>query len=95
MNDIDDMPEINTGNGYQNNLIATTNDRLKKTVVELRGLDSRIRNEAARVESSIKIFQQIVKDSDDKNTKLQKTIVFLTWVMVGFGIIQIIITFCK
>jgi len=38
----DDMPTIDTGNGYQNNLIATTNDRLKKTVVELRKLQATI-----------------------------------------------------
>lgn len=34
----DELAEIKTGNGIDRDLAATSNDRLKKTVLELRGL---------------------------------------------------------
>ena len=37
-----DFPDIKTGNGIDRDLAATTNDRLKKTVLELRSLKDAI-----------------------------------------------------
>ena len=77
----DDFPEINTGNGYSANLAATTNDRLKKTVVELRGLNSAI----SKLDTDLKSFST-------SSDKWSKKLVYLTWVLIVFTIILVGLT---
>ena len=76
MND-QEFPEIKTGNGIDRDLVATTNDRLKKTVLELRSLKDVI----AKLEKTI-------VGLDEKNGKLQTRIFGLTIVAVVLATLQ-------
>lgn len=71
--------KIKTGNGIDRDLAATTNDRLKKTVLELRSLKDAI----ARLERTI-------VGLDEKNEKLGIRIYWLTIVGVILAGVQIV-----
>lgn len=75
----DEFPEIKTGNGIDRDLAATTNDRLKKNILELRSLKDAI----AKLEKTI-------VGLDDKNGKLQTRIFWLTIVAVVLAGVQIV-----
>ncbi len=88
----DEFPEIQTGNGYHNDLVATTNDRLKRTVLSLRELDDDItylnsnlimlrtvtQKENKKTRSSILNLTKTIKLLDDKNSKQQSIFLALT-----------------
>ena len=74
MTNVDDFPEIKTGNGYTADLSATTNDRLKKTVSELRSLNSTLNS------------------FNTNSDKWSKKLVQLTWVVIIFTIILVVLT---
>lgn len=95
----DDMPAVYTGNGIDRDLAATTNDRLKKTVQELRRLGSligeMIEQERATTEAgkktkvSLDRLTETIKSLDAKNGKLQLFIAALTVATVALAIIQV------
>ncbi|KKS07575.1 MAG: hypothetical protein A2570_00460 [Candidatus Brennerbacteria bacterium RIFOXYD1_FULL_41_16] len=74
-----DFPDIKTGNGIDRDLAATTNDRLKKTVLELRSL-----------KDAIASLEKTIVNLDGKNEKLQKRIFWLTVVGLIFTATQIV-----
>jgi hypothetical protein len=78
MNDSIQFPKIVTGNGFQNDLIATTNNRIEFAVVEIRGL-----------KKSITELEETIVALDVKNEKLQRRIFWLTLVGVAFTVTQI------
>ena len=80
--DDQEFPEIKTGNTIDRDLAATTNDRLKKTVLELRSLKDAI----TKLEKTIVCL-------DKENEKLQKRIFWLTIIGVIFTALQAIDTF--
>jgi hypothetical protein len=100
---IDDMPNIETGNGIDRNLAATTNDRLKKTVWELRNQNAltgemiRQQRETTVAEKSTKTsldaLTKTIKELDSKNGKLQYVIVGLTVATVILAIVQVWVSF--
>lgn len=75
----EEFPDIKTGNGIDRDLAATTNDRLKKTVLELRSLKDAI----AKLEKTI-------VGLDEKNGKLQTKLFWLTIVAVVLAGVQIV-----
>lgn len=79
--DDEEFPEINTGNGIDRNFAATTNDRLKKTVLELRSL-----------KEVIATLGKAIIDLNEKNGKLQKQIFWLTVVAVALTAVQAVET---
>ncbi len=66
----EEFPRINTGNGFQNDLIATTNDRIKKQVLVTRELHAAV----TTLDNSIKAFNAESLDQTDKLIKLTKSI---------------------
>jgi uncharacterized coiled-coil protein SlyX len=68
--DDDEFPRISTGNGFQNDLIATTNDRIKKQVLATRELHDSIKV----LDTSIKDFNEESSSQTDKLISLTKSI---------------------
>jgi hypothetical protein len=77
--DEQDFPDIKTGNGVDRDLAATTNDRLKKAVIETRGL-----------QRAVSSLEKTIVSLDGKNGKLQNRIFWLTVVGVIFAATQVI-----
>lgn len=70
--------KVSTGNGFQNDLIATANNRIEMAVVEV-----------CKLKKSITKLEQTIVALDDKNEKLQKRIFWLTIVGVALAATQI------
>ena len=83
MND-NDLDDIKTGNGIDRDLAATTNDRLKKTVIELR-----------KFILTISDFNKQSSNQTDQVIKLTKRIVYLTIAMLFGLVVQILIAIFK
>ena len=82
MNDKDyeiQFQKISTGNGFQNDLIATANNRIELAVVEI-----------CKLKKSITELEETIVSLDNKNEKLQKRIFWLTVVGLVFTVTQII-----
>lgn len=75
----EEFPEIKTGNGIDRDLAATTNDRLKKTVLELRSL-----------KDAIGKLEKTIVGLDEKNEKLQTRIFWLTIVALALAALQVL-----
>ena len=89
-----DFPErVRTGNGYANDLTATTNDRLERTVKALVLLSNTYQAESKKVRGTISKLEATIKVLDNKNGKLQIAIFALTIVTVITAIIQIWLAF--
>jgi len=71
--------KITTGNGFQNDLIATANNRVELAVVEI-----------CKLKDTISKFEKTIVDLDDKNERLQKKVLWLTIITVIFTATQII-----
>jgi predicted nucleic acid-binding Zn-ribbon protein len=71
--------KITTGNGFQNDLIATANNRVELAVVEI-----------CKLKDTISKFEKTIVDLDDKNERLQKKVLWLTVITVIFTATQII-----
>ncbi len=88
------FPErVNTGNGYANDLTATTNDRLERTVKALVLLSNTYLKESGSVRSTITKLEATIKDLDNKNGNLQLAIFGLTIVTVITAIVQVWLAF--
>jgi len=83
-----DFPTISTGNGFQNDLIATTNDRIKRQVLATNELHKTITD----LNKSIKVFNKKSSDQTDQVIKLTRRIVYLTIALVIGLVIQIILS---
>jgi len=82
MNDKDceiQFQKVSTGNGFQNDLIATANNRIELAVVEI-----------CKLKKSITKLEETIVSLDNKNEKLQKRIFWLTVVGFVFTATQII-----
>jgi ABC-type transporter Mla subunit MlaD len=94
MKDILNFPErVNTGNGYANDLTATTNDRLERTVKALVLLSSTYQKESEKVRDTVSKLETTIKELDNKNGKLQIAIFVLTIVTVITAIVQVWLAF--
>ena len=79
MSDEIQFQKVTTGNGFQNDLIATANNRIEMAVVEI----SKLKKSIVKLESTI-------VDLDSKNEKLQTKLLWLTIVGLVFAATQII-----
>ena len=85
-----DFPErIKTGNGYANDLTATTNDRLERTVKALVLLSNTYQKESEKVRDTVTRLEATIKELGNKNGKLQIAIFALTIVIVITAIVQV------
>ena len=92
--DILNFPErVSTGNGYANDLTATTNDRLERTVKALVLLSNTYQKESEKVRGTVSKLEATIKELDNKNGKLQIAIFVLTVVTVITAIIQVWLAF--
>jgi len=82
MNDKDceiQFQKVSTGNGFQNDLIATAINRVELAVVEI-----------CKLKKSITKLEETIVSLDNKNEKLQRRILWLTVVGVVFTATQIV-----
>lgn len=94
--DILSFPEkITTGNGLANDLSATTNDRLERTIKALILLSDTYEKENKKVCETISKLEATIKELDNKNGKLQFAILGLTIATVITAIVQIWLAFIK
>lgn len=85
--------EIKTGNGYQNDLIATANHRIKisiNAVSELIKLVEKTITAQKETTSSLTSLESTIKKLDEKNEKLQKAFLALTIVATIFTVLQFV-----
>ena len=85
-----DLEDVETGNGFQNNLIATTSDRLKKTVTELRKFQDTMEELLGNLKESIDGLEKTTRQLDEKNGKLQSKVFWLTLIATVFTVAQIV-----
>lgn len=99
LNDREQFRKVDTGNGFSNNLAATTNDRLELTVIELQNLqvnnsqqtkklDSRLR----KLDRSIKSLNETIVTANIKNDYIQRwflTLSILGALFAALGIFQV------
>ena len=78
--------EIKTGNGFQNDLIATTNHRIKVSIQAI----SELLKSQEETKGALKSLENTIKKLDDKNDKLQRAFFLLTLVATIFTVLQII-----
>lgn len=69
--------KIITGNGFQNDLIATTNDRLEMTVTSLQQVDQALRSNLMFLQSDVQNLTDTIKKANDKNDRAQKWFLIL------------------
>lgn len=90
--------KVTTGNGFSNDLTATTNDRLELTVIELQNLQKnnsdqteKLGKQLTALEANIKSLTATIKVANEKNDKLQKWFLILAVISAIFaatGLIQ-------
>ena len=77
----DDLKELSSGNGYQNDLLLTVSDRIKKTVLVLRQLDNTFNTQSFMTQTSIRDLSETLKIENNKTrrsiTELTRTIKLL------------------
>jgi hypothetical protein len=83
----EDFRTIITGNGFQNDLMATINDRIKKQVIAT----NELHNAITSLNKSIKSFNKEASEQTKKVIKLNKWVVYLTLALVVGLVVQIII----
>lgn len=81
MDDRNQFKKVTTGNGFQNDLIATTNDRLEMTVIALQKLGKSLSEELKKTRGSINQLEATVKNANYKNDRLQRW--FLVLAIIG------------
>jgi hypothetical protein len=98
--DDDDFPRISTGNGFQNDLIATTNDRIKKQVLVTRELHEAIKvlnisikefgSESASQTAKLIELTKSIKLFNKEATKQTDKLVNLTRWIVVFTVVLVV-----
>jgi hypothetical protein len=77
----DAFPDVKTGNGIDRDLAATTNDRLRLMVLELRQL-----------EDGIKALNINVVQLNTSSEKYSRRLIVLTWILVIFTVVLVVMT---
>jgi hypothetical protein len=77
----EDFPEIKTGNGVDRDLAATANDRMKKTIIELRNLGGEIKN-----------LKTDIKELGVSNSKDSRKVIILTAILLILTVALVIMT---
>ena len=90
-NKLDDFPKMSTGNGFANDLTATTNDRLERTVRALIKLEKTNKFEENKTRKTISKLTEMIEGLDKKNEKLQVSIFRLTVVTATLAIVQVLV----
>lgn len=84
---------VKTGNGFANDLAATTNKRLEQTILELRQLSKQIITLTKSQDKSIlatKNLEKTIVSLDDENTRLNNQMLKLTWITAILAFIQVL-----
>lgn len=85
--------KIDTGNGIDRNLAATTNDRLEMTVIELQNLRENNTDQTKKLEKAITQLNATITDANDKNDRLQTKLFWITIIGTIFatsGLLQVL-----
>ncbi|PIR80387.1 MAG: hypothetical protein COU25_00355 [Candidatus Levybacteria bacterium CG10_big_fil_rev_8_21_14_0_10_35_13] len=91
--------KVTTGNGYDRDLAATTNDRLELTVIELQKLQinnteqtkklgtllGTLDDSISYLQGDIKVLISTIKDANDKNDRLQRWFLVLSLISAIFA----------
>lgn len=70
--------KVTTGNGFQNDLIATTNDRLEMTVIALQKVEEALRSNLMFLQGDIQDLNETIIKANAKNDRTQKWFLLLT-----------------
>jgi hypothetical protein len=84
---------VKTGNGFANDLAATTNKRLEQTILELRQLSGQTTILTKSQDKSIlatKNLEKTIVSLDNENTRLNTQILKLTWITAILAFIQVL-----
>src|SRR5476651_1913502 len=91
-NDRSQFRKVETGNGYDRNLAATTNDRLEMTVIELQNLRESNTDQTKKLgtllgnldesvmglQSHVVLLTNTIKEANKKNDRQQKWFLFIS-----------------
>lgn len=84
----DQFQKITTGNGFQNDLIATTNNRLELTIIELQKLQHVMYSESGFLQSDIQDLREVIVAANKESNSLQNKLLWLSIVATFFTILQ-------
>lgn len=87
---MDQFNKIKTGNGFQNDLIATTNNRLELTILELQRFQRTMTSEYKLLQADIRDLKDVIKVTNKENSSLQGKFFWLTLVATFFTILQVV-----
>lgn len=104
INEREQFKKITTGNGYSNDLAATTNDRLELTVIELQNLQknnteqtnkladllNNLDDSIVYLSGDVKRLISTIQEANNKNDKMQKWFLILTLVGTLFTVLSAI-----
>lgn len=85
-----EFESVKTGNGFQNDLIATTNNRLEVTVLTLRELNQVLSKELSKTQSAISKLEKTIKVANEKNDRTQSLFLVLTIVGTVLAATQLV-----
>lgn len=77
MDDRSQFKKVTTGNGFQNDLIATTNNRLEMSVIALQKLELSFSNELKKTRNAVSDLESTIKLANNKNDRMQSWLLAL------------------
>ena|SRR5258706_6237446 len=86
----DQFKKVTTGNGFQNDLIATTNDRLEMTVIALQKVEKALISNLKFLREDIKDLNRTIKKANEKNDRTQNWFLLLTIVGTVLAATQLV-----
>jgi len=85
-----DFKKVTTGNGFQNDLIATTNDRLEMTVSALESLERSLTANMMFLQGDVQDLTNVIKEANRRSDELQKRFLLLAIVGTALAAVQVI-----
>ena len=82
--------KVTTGNGFQNDLIATTNDRLELTVIELQNLQKNNTEQTEKLTSTINKLEKTILKIDVKNSRQQTFNTIIGMIAAIFTVLSVV-----
>lgn len=90
MSEQNQFRKISTGNGFQNDLIATTNDRLELTILELQRFQTTMTSNLKILQADIRDLNKTINTANKENNSLQTKFFWLTAIATIFTVLQVV-----
>lgn len=82
--------KIDTGNGFQNDLIATTNNRLELTILELQRFQKTTATELKLLQGDLRELKITIDRANKESNSLQNKFLWLTIIATAFTVLQVV-----